>query len=160
LRWTSIWTSGPMQCKKFIILINLCVKFSYFILTQNIILIIPVKAVLTILYSINAILLTASSNCKNQLTACFKLLVATALQCSQCLWDSPLPYFKYITLYFCFYCCCCCCLLHLLLLQFYEFTFEHDQLQNNCSYNDLNQLNFKYFCTLHPKYPKVNMYEQ
>ena len=113
MRWTSIWIHGPMQCKKFIILINLCVKFSYFILTQNNILIIPVKAVLTILYNINSILLTTSTICKNQLTACFKRLVATALQGCQCLWDSPLLYFKYIILYFaCFVfvvCCICCC---------------------------------------------------
>jgi hypothetical protein len=38
LRWNSIRRNRPMQCKMFIILINMCEEFSYFILTQNILL--------------------------------------------------------------------------------------------------------------------------
>jgi hypothetical protein len=69
-----------MLCKMNIILINLYVKFSYFILIQKIILIIPVKAVSTIICSTNSILLTTLSNCKKQINECLKRLVATALQ--------------------------------------------------------------------------------
>jgi len=35
LCWNSLCWQGTMLCKNFILLINLCVKFSYFILTQN-----------------------------------------------------------------------------------------------------------------------------
>jgi hypothetical protein len=48
----------------------------------------PVKAVLTKLHNTNSILLTASTNCKNEMTAGLKLSV----------YGTPLPYFIYIIL--------------------------------------------------------------
>jgi len=47
-------------------------------------------------------------------------------------------------------------------LRFSNFSlyFRTQKLQTNGTYKFLNQLNFKYFSTLNPKYPKVNMYEQ
>jgi len=79
LRWNVFCKHGPMHSKMFIILINLCVKFSYYILVQKkCISLNPVKAVLTIIFNNNSILLTASTNCKNQMTTCLERLVATA----------------------------------------------------------------------------------
>jgi len=51
-----------------------------FIFLSDFVLIIHAKAGLTIICSTNTMLFTASTNCKYQMTTCFKHLVATDLQ--------------------------------------------------------------------------------